>query len=97
MKFYLSSTFKDLQQERQAAKDAFQKVGYQCVCSEPASHREVVERCLKEVEMCDALLLLLGTRYGTLRKNPTTGENLSITHHEFRHARDKNKGTSKNY
>jgi ATP-dependent DNA helicase RecG len=49
---------------------------------EPASPDKALEGCLKALDSCQVYLLIIGVQYGTF-----TGE-LSITHTEYRRARD---------
>lgn len=50
---------------------------------EPASADKVLEDCLRSLDNCQVYLLIVGVQYGT-----TTGE-LSITHTEYRHAKQR--------
>jgi hypothetical protein len=49
-----------------------------------ASPNPPIAECLRHVEESDGLILLLGSRYGTLDKD----SGLSITHLEYRRAKD---------
>jgi hypothetical protein len=93
MKFYLSSTLRDLYDERKIVKRIFEYMnqgGHKLITSETSSP-EIFQQCLKDIDQCDVLILLLGVRYGTLFAHTDTGEELSMTHHEFRHARKNGK------
>jgi len=55
----------------------------------PASPNPPIAECLRGVEESDGLILLLGSRYGTIDKDSS----LSITHLEYRRAKDLKKPT----
>jgi hypothetical protein len=85
---YISSTFSDLEHERKlvfywlAKQDSL----YKPVNSEAQSPHPVLKTCFDDIQRCDIYILLLGARYGT-RSDSQYGDNLSYTHHEFRHAK----------
>ena len=85
---YISSTFSDLKHERKLVFDwlAKQTRSYTPVNSETSSPHPALHTCFHDIEKCDIYILLLGARYGTIPDNQY-GENLSYTHHEFRHAK----------
>ena len=79
---FISST-SDLSLDRQAAKQALAELeihGSQFE-SWPSTPNDPIAECLKRVEESDAVVLILGRRYGTLTEN-----GLSVTHSEYRHA-----------
>jgi tetratricopeptide (TPR) repeat protein len=78
MKVYLSSTLKDLQNERNAVRKALEG---ECVVvdSYSASDSAVVESCLADVERCDVYVGIIGFRYGETPR----GYEKSITHLEY--------------
>ncbi len=49
----------------------------------PSSPRSPVSECLSQIDDSDALVLILGSRYGSLASDSS----LSVTHLEYRHAR----------
>jgi hypothetical protein len=85
---YLSSTLNDLQDERQAVREALSD---QCVVSHSygASEKEVVESCLNDVDRSDLYILILGLRYGYVPNRADNPEKLSITELEYQRAKDK--------
>ena len=85
---YISSTFRDLEDERKLVFDWLAKQAglYTPVNSEAPSPDPVLKTCFDDIQRCDIYILLLGARYGT-RSDSQYGENLSYTHHEFRHAK----------
>lgn len=85
-KIYLSSTYSDLAEERKVILSHLRREGVLPIQTELASAEPVLERCLKDVEKCDALILLVSASYGTIKEN-ANGEEYSITHHEYLHAR----------
>lgn len=92
MKVYLSSTFRDLQKHRSAVDGTIRKMGHDVFGMEQyaAEGSRPVERCLRDVEIADVYVLILGWRYGYV---PTIDNplGLSITEMEYRHALLKNK------
>src|SRR5262249_37565800 len=86
---YLSSTLKDLEDEREAVRQALSD---ECIIkhSYRASERDLVTSCIADVAECDAYILILGLRYGYVPEagleNP---RNLSITELEYEHASGK--------
>ncbi len=82
MRVFLSSTFKDLADIRRQVDDALRVAGrdssqMEFFAARPESPLEV---SLKEVRASDILVLIIGSRYGTLDQD----SELSITHLEFR-------------
>lgn len=63
---------------------------YTPVNSEAQSPNPILKSCFDDIESCDIYILLLGARYGT-RSDGQHGDDLSYTHHEFRHAHMKGK------
>jgi formylglycine-generating enzyme required for sulfatase activity len=83
---YLSSTLKDLEEERRAVKEA---LGEQCVVrhSYRASEAALVESCLADVAACDLFIAVLGLRYGHVpRRGFRNPQKLSITELEYEQA-----------
>lgn len=85
---YISSTFNDLKQFRQAIVDCLVSLGdyYKPVCMEfyDAADVHFVKKCLDDVEACNIYILILGKRYGYIPKGYTK----SITEMEYEKARD---------
>ena len=84
---YISSTFRDLENERKLVSDWMndQPENYASVRSQGPSPHSVTKTCFDDIDRCHIYILLLGARYGE-RSNSVYGQNLSYTHHEFRHA-----------
>lgn len=85
---FVSSTVEDLHHLRDAIRDAIGELSYAPVMSEygdigylPSASAE--ESCYKTVRDCHIAVIMIGKRYGTIAQN-----GLSITHNEFRTARD---------
>ncbi len=79
---FISST-SDLSLNRQAAKQALAelKIDGSQFESWPSTPNDPIAECLKRVEESDAVVLILGRRYGALTEN-----GVSVTHSEYRHA-----------
>ena len=87
-KVYLSSTLKDLVEERKAVEDALRD---QCVVTHSyrASEDSVALSCLQDVADCDLYIGIVGLRYGFIPTSGIVNENgLSITELEYRHAKE---------
>jgi Domain of unknown function (DUF4062) len=86
---FVSSTYKDLQEERQAAVQAILKAGHIPAGMElfAAGDKSQLETIYNWIDECDVYMLILGGRYGSLDKE--TG--LSYTELEYDYARSKNK------
>jgi hypothetical protein len=86
---YLSSTLKDLENEREAVRQALSD---ECVVkhSYTASENAVVDSCLQDVADCDVYVLILGMRYGYVpQRELNNPDNLSITELEYQRASNK--------
>jgi hypothetical protein len=86
VRVFLSSTYEDLVDEREAVYRTLKEQGHDVVRMEDFGSRDdaPLETCLAAVESCEAYILLLGSRYGTIE--PTY--NLSYTHIEYERARE---------
>ena len=85
LKVFVSSVESGYEQYRKAARDAIEALGHLPVLMEsthPSAPRPSREECLREVEDSDAVVLLVGSRYGTPQAS-----NKSPTHQEWEHAR----------
>lgn len=81
LQIFISSTFTDLQEERQAAVEAVLKAGHipagmELFRSGDESQKETITKWIKE---SDAYMLILGGRYGSIE--PSSGK--SYTHWEY--------------
>ena len=84
-RIYISSTYDDLKQEREAAAKAVRRLGHQSVCMEDyvAAPQLPVEKCLQDVRSCDVYVGIFAWRYGFIPK----GYDKSITHLEYETAK----------
>lgn len=84
MKIFLSSTFEDLVDYRESVRDALLMFGdtYRGMEYFGASEHSTIEYCLQQIEKCDLVIAILGTRYGT-RPNKQAK---SFTHQELDYA-----------
>lgn len=86
---FISSTIEDLHYLRDGLRDAIEELCYRPVMSE---HGEVgyispttaAQSCYRSVGDCQMIVMIVGKRYGAVGD-----DSLSITHKEFRAARDK--------
>lgn len=84
MKVFISSVIGGMQEHRAAAREAAENLGHTVIAAEdfgasPSSPQQV---CLGGVRESDAVILLLGARYGTAQAS-----GMSPTHEEYRSAR----------
>jgi len=86
-KVYLSSTFIDLIEHRNAVKTALERAQFDIECMEkyPAFDERPKDKCLSDVAECDYYVLILAWRYGyqPADDNP---DKLSITQMEYEEA-----------
>ena len=87
LRIYISSTFRDLGDERALVAEYLVKTEHLPIQTVIASAGPVLEDCLADVASCDALILLVASSYGTIEAD-RHGIRRSVTHHEFVHARD---------
>ena len=87
-KFYISSTFRDLSDQRRKIRDFLVDNENLPIETVSASSDPTLQQCLSDVQSCDAMILLVANSYGTLVDAPD-GSRRSITHCEFLHARNK--------
>ncbi len=88
VRIYLSSTYEDLKEYREAAAKAIRGLKHECVGMEDyrASPDYPVDYCLRDVASCQAYVGIIGMRYGFV----PTGYDRSITELEYRKAREMN-------
>jgi Domain of unknown function (DUF4062) len=86
---FISSTIEDLHYLRDAIRQAVEELSYASVMSEygdvgylPTSSAE--DSCYVGIRQCHLAVMIIGKRYGSL-----TAEGRSVTHKEFRAARDR--------
>lgn len=84
MKIFVSSLISGFEAERRAVKRAVETLRHQAIMAEdfPASPASPQIACLKGLRQSDAVVLVLGDRYGTVQSS-----GLSATHEEYRAAR----------
>jgi hypothetical protein len=90
LRFYLSSTFSDLGEERKLISDWLVNSEQLPVQTRSASPDPVLKKCLADVDSCDVMILLVASSYGTIVPGPD-GVRRSVTHHEFLRARETGK------
>jgi hypothetical protein len=85
MKFFISSVISGLEEERGSARRAVGALRHEALSAEdfPAGSDSPQTACLAGVRQCDAVVLLLGARYGALQAS-----GLSATHEEYREAQN---------
>lgn len=86
---FVSSTYKDLLEERQAAVEAILKAGHIPAGMElfASGNKSQLETIYNWIDECDVYCLILGSRYGSV--DPETGK--SYTELEYDYALSKNK------
>src|ERR1700756_583108 len=89
LQVFVSSTYSDLKEERQAAVEAILSAGHipagmELFAAGDESQMEVIRQWIDE---SDVFLLILGARYGSIE--PKSGK--SYTHLEYEHALSKGK------
>ena len=86
-KVYLSSTFIDLIDHREAVKTALERAQFDIECMEkyPAFDERPKDKCLSDVAECDYYVLILAWRYG-YQPDDDNPDNLSITRMEYEEA-----------
>jgi|LakMenEpi03Aug12_release.lakeMendotaPanAssembly.Ray.scaffolds.fasta_scaffold406054_1 hypothetical protein len=88
---FVSSTVDDLAHLREAIKDTIEALGYRAILSEHNGVGYVpplsaIDSCFEAMRDCQAAVLIIGKRYGRVSDD---GGGLSVTHGEFRHARER--------
>jgi hypothetical protein len=80
-KIYISSTYEDLQKEREATAQTLRRLGHQPICMEDytATDKRPLDKCLEDVRCCDAYIGLFAWRYGFI----PDGCDKSISHLEY--------------
>jgi formylglycine-generating enzyme required for sulfatase activity len=90
-KIFISSTVDDLEAYRAAARDAVISAGCQPVMMEyftPQGRRKPLDACLREVDACDAVIVIAGHRYGWVPVDQPDGSAKSITWLECERAKE---------
>ena len=80
-RIYISSTYEDLKDCREAAYRALRRLRHDVVAMEDyvAADERPLDRCLEDVANCDVYIGLIGWRYGFVpaEDNPTSAPSLS--------------------
>lgn len=86
MRIFISSVIGGFERERAAAAAAVRTLGHEPILAETfgASPRSPQVTCLEGVRLADAVLLIMGARYGAEQAS-----GLSATHEEFNEARER--------
>lgn len=86
MKVFISSVISGMEEFRDAAARAVRQLGHEVLRAEDfgASHESPQVACLSGVRQADAVILLLGDRYGAIQSS-----GLSATHEEYAEARER--------
>jgi hypothetical protein len=84
-KIYISSTYSDLIEYRDAVYKSLRKMGHDVIAMEDyvASDKRPVDKCLSDVKRCDLYVGIFAWRYGFIPKD----DGISITEQEYRHAK----------
>src|SRR5271157_4928890 len=91
--FYVSSTFEDLKEHREAVRVALHKIKQNVNAMEyyAASDERPMEVCLEDVAKCDVYSGIFAWRYGYVPKRPDPQNEKSITELEYREASKRSK------
>jgi hypothetical protein len=86
---FISSTIEDLHYLREGLRDAVNELAYRPVMSDYGevgylNPETAAESCYRSVKECQIAVIIIGCRYG----NPSADGGVSVTHKEFRTARD---------
>ncbi len=90
---YISSTYKDLKEHREAVYHALTKMRYHVVAMEDyvARDERTVDACLSDVAQCDFYVGIFARRYGWIPPAEDSPQGKSITELEYRRAREEKK------
>jgi len=89
---YVSSTYRDLKEYRDAVISALRRMNHHVVCMEEygAADQRPLERCLRDVDQCDVYVGIFAWQYGYAPQEDNPAGR-SITELEYRRARDAKK------
>jgi len=87
LRIFISSTWADLQEEREVVKDAILRMGFTFIGMEVFGSRPTPpsDVCLDEVEESDIFILIMGHRYGAI----SPGQSVSFVELEYERARER--------
>ncbi len=84
MKIFISSTYEDLKEERKEAIRYIDRIGHSIAMEKFfASNHQSKDVCLEKLQECDAVILILGFKYGSMDKM----EGISFTEIEYNTAK----------
>jgi len=84
MKIFISSTYEDLKEAREEAIRYIDRIGHSVAMEKFfASSHQSKDVCLRKLQECDAIILILGFKYGSVDK----GEGISFTEIEYNTAK----------
>jgi formylglycine-generating enzyme required for sulfatase activity len=88
-RIYLSSTYEDLKEHREAVAQALRRLGHQVIGMEDyvAADQRALAKCLEDVGKCHVYVGVFAWRYGYVPDEGNPGRK-SITELEYRHATD---------
>jgi tetratricopeptide (TPR) repeat protein len=92
VKIYISSTFEDLKEYREAVYRALRKMRHDVIAMEDyvATDQRPIQKCLEDVASCDIYIGIFAWRYGFIPEDKKDNPNgLSITELEYRKAKEK--------
>jgi len=87
---FIGGTYKDIEKYRNRVESMLRRWGYDRIVTMkhwPADDDEALERSIKQLDKCNAYLLIIGPSYGTCSPD----SEYSYTEHEFDHALKKRK------
>lgn len=90
LRVFISSTMKDLPNERYAVFEKLKSFNFEPVMAEqlPAAAEESWPAIKREIGQCEIFVVVSGSRYGWVPdEGPEAGRNLSVTHLELEEAR----------
>ena len=90
---FISSTFQDLQKDRKAVYEQVLRAGHVPAGMElfSAGIEQELAVIKRAIDSSDVIVLLIGSRYGSVTKDPVTGATKSFTEIEFDYAVSRNK------
>ena len=91
---FISSTTEDLRSYRQAAKEVAIRARFLPEMQEyfaSGGKHSPLEECLKKVDSCDVLIVIVAHRYGWIPEDQPTEESKSITRLECERAKSNGK------
>jgi hypothetical protein len=84
-KIYISSTYRDLIEDRAQLRSSLDKAQYETVCMEKyptALSQNIKQKCEDDVSKCDIYICIVGDKYGSLAKDEN-GNQLDYSYTEY--------------